>query len=145
MTGTGNREHNLRRVPGTDTSNFAETLVSFARKLLSAPTVGDTLEPMTLGDCDDIDDLILLKDGGNFDGLLKQALGEFDLVCDRATVDLNFQEVGFLLSKTSLADLRVCKDTNNSAIFADALELARERLAAVFRMLLRIPRERFLL
>ena len=50
LTGTGNGEHDLRRMPGTDTSDLAETLVGLARKHLGAPTGGDTGETVTLGD-----------------------------------------------------------------------------------------------
>ena len=62
LTGTGNREHDLRRMPGTNTSDLAETLVGLARKLLGTPTVSNTLITMTLGNGNYIDDFILLED-----------------------------------------------------------------------------------
>ena len=145
MTGTRNREHDLRRVPGTDTSNLAETLVGLARKLLGTPTVGDTLETVTLGHRNDVDNLILLEDGGDGDGLLEEAVRELDLVRDGTAVDLDLHEVRLLLAEAGLADLRVREDADDGAVLADALELARERLAAVLGVLLRVARERLLL
>lgn len=71
MTGTSDAEHDLARVPRTDTCNLSQTLVGLAGKLLSAPSMGDTLETMALGNTDNIDDLILLENGGNRDLLLE--------------------------------------------------------------------------
>ena len=132
-------------MPGTDTSNLAETLVGLARKLLGTPTVGDTLETVTLGHRNDIDDLILLEDTGNLDGLLVQAVCELDLVRNRAAVDLDLHEVGLLLGETGLADLGVGKNTDNGAVLADALELTSPRLAAILSVLLGVVGEGLLL
>ena len=132
-------------MPGTDTSDLAETLVSLARKLLGTPTVGDTLKSVTLGHSDDVNVLILLKDGGNLDGLLEELVAEVDLVRDGATVELDLHEVSLLLGETGLADLGVGEDTDNSAVLADALELASDRLATVLSILLGVAGEGLLL
>ena len=132
-------------MPGTDTSDLAETLVGLARKLLGTPTVGDTLETVTLRHRDDIDDLILLEHAGDLHGLLEQAVREFDLVRDRTTVDLDLHEVGLLLGETGLADLGVGENTDNGAVLANALELASNRLATVLGVLLGVAGERLLL
>lgn len=145
MTSTGHGEHDLGRMPSTDTANLAETFVSLARKLLGAPAVGDTLESVTLGDSNDIDVLVLLEDGGDLDVLLKEALGEGDLVGNGATIELDLHKVGLLLLKTGLADLGVGKDTDDSAVFADALELASNGLAAILSVLLGVAGEGLLL
>ena len=63
LTSTGNRPLDVGRMPGTDTGDLAETLVSLTRELLGAPTSGDTGETVTLGDGDDVDHLVLLEDG----------------------------------------------------------------------------------
>lgn len=132
-------------MPGTDASNLAETLVSLARKLLGTPTVGNTLEAMTLGDGNNIDDLVLLKDRGNLHRLLEETMGELNLVGDRATVDLDLHEVGFLLAKTSLPDLGVGENTDNSAVFADTFKFAGDRLSTILSVLLSVPGEGLLL
>ena len=132
-------------MPGTDTSNLAETLVRLARKLLGTPTMSDTLETVTLGDSDDVDNLILLEDGGDLEGFLEQAVRELDLVRDRATVDLDLHEVGLLLGEAGLADLGVGEDTDDSAVLADALKLAGDGLATVLSVLLGVAGKRLLL
>lgn len=145
LTSARNGEHDIGRMPCTDTSDLAETLVRLARKLLGAPTSSDTLETVTLGDGNDIDGLVLLEDGGDLDGLLEKAVGELDLVGDGATVDLDLHEVGLLLCEAGLADLGVRKDTDDGAVLADALKLAVNGLAAVVRVLLGVAGEGFLL
>ena len=132
-------------MPCTNTGDLAETLVSLARKFLGAPSVGDTLESVTPGDGNDVDVFVLLKDGANFDGLLKELVAKVDLVGDGASVDLDLHEVGLLLAETSLADLGVGKDADDSAILANALELASNRLATILGVLLSIPGESLLL
>ena len=88
---------------------------------------------------------VLLEDGSNVDGLLEQAVGEFDLVSDRATVDLDLHEVSLLLAETSLADLGVCEDTDDGAVLADTLELTGDGLATILSVLLGIAGEGLLL
>lgn len=145
LTGTGHSPLDVVRVPGTDTSNLAETLVSLARKLLGAPTGGDTAETVTLGDGNDINHLILLEDGVDGDGLLEEVLAEVDLVGDGATVDLDLHEVGLLLLEGSLADLGVGEDTDDGAVLLHALELTGDGGAAVLGVLLGVLGESLLL
>ena len=114
-------------------------------ELLGSPTVSNTLETVTLGDSNNIDVLILFEDGGDINGLLKEVVSVVDLVGDGSTVQLDFHEVSLLLPQTSLADLRVGKNADNSAVFADALELASSRLATVLSVLLGVPGEGLLL
>ena len=132
-------------MPCTDTSDLAETLVRLARELLGAPTVGYTLETVTLGDGNYIDNLVLLEDGADGDGLFEKAVGELDLVGDGAAVDLDLHQMGLLLGKTGLADLGVGEDADDGAVLADALELTCDALAAVLGVLLGVARERLLL
>ncbi len=54
---------------------------------------------MTLGDTDDVNDLILGEHSGNWDLLLKMFPGKVDLVGDASTVQLDLHDVSFLLSK----------------------------------------------
>jgi len=128
LTGTSNTEHDLARVPRADTSNFSQTLVGLAGKLLNAPSVGDTFETMAFGNTDNIDDLVLLEDSGNRDLLLEHAVGKRDLVRDAAAVDLDLHQVRLLLLKTGLADLGVGQDTDDSAVTTDAFKFALNAL-----------------
>lgn len=145
LTGTGDGPLDVGRMPSTDTSDLSETLVSLARKLLGAPSGGDTGETVTLGDGDDINHLVLLEDGVDGHGLLEELLAEGDLVGDGATVDLDLHKVGLLLLEGSLADLGVGEDTDDGAVLLDALELAGDGSAAVLGVLLGVLGESLLL
>jgi len=145
LTGTGNSPLDVGRMPGTDTSDLAETLVGLARKLLGAPTSSDTGVTVTLGDGDDIDHLVLLEDGVDGDRLLEEAVAELDLVGNGATVDLDLHKVGLLLLKGSLADLGMGQNTDDGAVLLDALELAGDGGAVVLGVLLGVLGESLLL
>lgn len=60
---------------------------------------------MTLGNCNNIDHLILLENIADLDRFFKQAACEVNLLVDGATVDLYFHEMRLLLLKRSFADL----------------------------------------
>lgn len=145
LTGTGNSPLDVGRMPSTDTSNLSETLVSLTGKLLGAPTGGNTAESVTLGDGDNVNDLILLEDGVDGDGLLEEVLAEVDLLGDGATVDLDLHKVGLLLLEGGLADLGVSQDTDDGAVLLDALELAVDGGTAVVGVLLGVLGESLLL
>lgn len=145
LTSTGNSPLDVGRMPCTDTSDLAETLVGLARKLLGAPTGGDTLETVTLGDGDAVNHLVLLEDGADVKGLLEEAVSELDLVGNGATVDLDLHKVSLLLLERGLADLGVGKNTDDSAVLLDALEVTGDGRAAVLRVLLGVLGEGLLL
>lgn len=145
LTGTGNGPLDVGRMPGTDTGDLTQTLVSLTGKLLGAPTRGNTAETVTLGDGNDVDNLVLLEDAVDGDGLLEEVLTELDLVGDGATVELDLHKVGLLLLEGSLADLSVGKNTDDGAVLLDALELAGDGSAAALGVLLGVLGESLLL
>jgi len=145
LTGAGNSPLDVGRMPGTDTGDLAETLVGLARQLLGTPTGGDTGVTVTLGDGDNINHLILLEDGVDGERLLEETVAELDLVSDGATVDLDLHKMGLLLLEGSLADLGVRKETDDSAVLLDALELAVDGRTAVLGVLLGVLGEGLLL
>lgn len=145
LTGTGNSPLDVTRVPSTDTSNLTQTLVSLTGQLLGAPTAGDTLETMTLGDGNDIDHLVLLEDTVDLNGLLEQVAGKVNLVGNGATVDLNLHQVGLLLLERGLADLGVGEDTDDGAVLLDALKLTGDGGTVLLSVLLGVLGEGLLL
>lgn len=145
LTSTGNSPLDVVRMPGTNTGDLTQTLVSLTGQLGGTPTAGDTLETVTLGDSNDVDHLVLLEDAVDLDGLLKEVAGEVNLVGNGTTVDLDLHEVGLLLLEGSLADLGVGEDTDDSAVLLDALELAGDGGAAVLSVLLGVLGEGLLL
>lgn len=145
LTGTGNSPLDVTRVPSTDTSNLTQTLVSLTGQLLGAPTAGDTLETVTLGDGNDIDHLVLLEDTVDLNGLLEQVAGKVNLVGNGATVDLNLHQVGLLLLERRLADLGVGEDTDDGAVLLDALKLTGDGGTVLLSVLLGVLGEGLLL
>lgn len=145
LTSTGNSPLDVARVPGTDTSNLTQTLVSLTGKLLGAPTAGDTLETVTLGDSNNVDHLVLLEDGVDLNGLLEEVAGEVNLVGNGATVDLDLHKVGLLLLERGLADLGVGEHTDDSAVLLDALKLTGDGGTALLSVLLGVLGEGLLL
>ena len=145
LTSTGNSPLHVRRMPRADTSDLPQTLVRLARQLLRSPPTSNTLETVTLSDSNAVNHLILLEDGADFNGLLKQAVRELNLVRDAAAVDLDLHQVRLLLLERRLADLRVCEDTDDGAVLLDAFELAGDRAAGRLGVLLGVFGEGLLL
>jgi hypothetical protein len=123
LTGTGNSVAYTGRMPGTDTGDLAETSVGLSGKSGDAPTSDNTVESTTTSGGADVDNFTLSEDGANRDGLLKESLGEVYLISDSLTVDLDFHQVGNLLSESQLADLGVSQNTNNLALVLDISEV----------------------
>ena len=119
--------------------------MSLSRQLLGSPTCGNTLVTFTLGNSNDVDDLVLLKQRSNLESLLKVRFGKFDLVGDASSVDLDLHEVGLLLRKTSLGELSVGEDSNDSAVLLDTLDFSGDGLARGLRVLLGVSGESLLL
>ena len=145
MASTGDGEHDLGRMPGTDTGDLSETLVGFPWELLSSPAMSNALETVSLGNSNNIDVFVLFEDGGDVYGFLEEIMSVVDLVSDGSTVQLDLHEMSLLLAQASLADLSVGKNADNSAVFADALKLTSSRLAAVLSVLLGVASEGLLL
>jgi len=145
LTSTGDSPLDVGRMPGTDTGDLAETLVSLARELLGTPSGGDTGIAVALGDGNDVNNLVLLEDGVDGEGLLEEAVTKLDLVGNGTTVDLDLHEVGLLLLEGGLADLGVSEDADDGAVLLDALELAGDGRPAVLRVLLGVLGESLLL
>jgi hypothetical protein len=145
LTGSCDGPGDVGWVPGTDTGDLTETTVGLSWKLLGAPSVGDTLVTVTLGDGHDIDHLVLLEDGGNVDGLLEVLLGPVDLVGGGTTIDLDLSQMGLLLTKRGLSDLGVGEDTDDGAVLLHSLELTVDGLAVALRVLLGVLGEGLLL
>jgi len=80
LTSTGHRVLHTRWMPGSNTSDFAETAMGLARKLLGSPTGGDTSVSLTLGHSNHVNHLVLRKDGGDGDLLFKALLGKGNLL-----------------------------------------------------------------
>jgi len=124
LTSTADSPLDVGWMPGTDTGDLSQTLVCFSWKLLGSPSSSDTVETVTLGDGDGVNHLVLFEDGADLNWLLEKTVSESNLVWNAATVDLNFHQMGLFLLEWTLADLSVGEDTDNCAVFLDALQFA---------------------
>ena len=89
-------------MPGSDTGNLPQTLVSLPGQLLGVPPAGDALEPVALGHADDVHHLVLGEHGSHGDLLLEVVPGKVDLVGDGTAIELDLHDVSFLLPKEDL-------------------------------------------
>jgi len=144
LTGTSDGKRDTGRMPSSNTSDFAQTLVGLAGKLGDTPTGDDTLVTMTTGNSDGIDHFVIAEQSVDSDGLFEKAESEVNLLSDGTTIDLDFGDVSLLLTKGDLGDLRVSQNTDNLALVLDALELFKDGLL-VISVLLDVLGEGFLL
>lgn len=129
LTGASDGEGNAGRMPSTNASDLAETLVSLAGQTTGSPTLGDSLETLTLGDGKDVDHLAFLEDGSNGDGLLEVLESEVDLIGGGlSSVDLDLHDVSLLLANLDLTDLGVGDGAHNRSKLTDAVQITIDGL-----------------
>merc|ERR1712192_362024 len=117
-------------MPGSNTGNLPETLVSFPWKLLGVPPAGNTLVSMTLGHSDDIDHLILSKHLANGHLLLKVVPGKSILISNGASVELDLHDMSLLLPATEKLHLGVDDDPDGGAVLLHLVEVLLNLLLA---------------
>jgi hypothetical protein len=133
------------RMPRSDTSNLTKTTMGLTGKTGNSPSVGDTLETLTLCNSDDVNVLVLREDRVHSDLLLEEGLRECNLGSSiGSSVDLDLHDVSLLHTKVQLLDLSVCDDTYYRAELGDAVELMLNILSTIL-VLLRVLGESLLL
>ena len=123
LTASGNSPHNLGRMPGTDTSDSSETSVGLSWESSDTESVSDTFVSATLGDTNNVDHFVVVEDGSDSDFLFEVLVSEIDLVSNGASVNLDFEKVGLLLSQVQKVVLGVDEDSDDSAIFEFSLDI----------------------
>uniref|UniRef100_A0A3P8XQA2 Uncharacterized protein n=1 Tax=Esox lucius TaxID=8010 RepID=A0A3P8XQA2_ESOLU len=71
-----------------------------------------TFHPVTFGDPDDVNHLVLIEDRGHGDGLLQFLLGPVHLLRDGPTIQLHLHDVGLLRFEGQKANLRGGRSVN---------------------------------
>lgn len=89
LTSSGGSPSNSAWMPSSNTSDLSDTSVSLLLQQLGSPSLGDSVESVTLGDTNNIDDLFSGKNVVDLDVLLEPLLSESNLVSNRSTVDLD--------------------------------------------------------
>lgn len=108
-------------MPGSDTSNLAETSVRFSLESLASVSLNNTLHSLTAGNSDNIGALVVGEDIGDSDLLLEVLLGPLDLGGDITTVNLDFHDVVLVLSESELADLGGAEDSDDGAVLGNSV------------------------
>lgn len=120
LSRASDRERDARRMPSSDTGDFAQPAVGFAGQSSHAPSLNDALGAVSARGAADVDHLVGVEDRVDWDFLLEERLGVVDLFCDRSSaVDLDLHEVGLLLTKLELFDLGVRDDADHRARLLD--------------------------
>jgi len=122
LTASGNGVGNSRWMPSTDTSDLSETSMRFSGQFLGSPSAGYTLSSVTLGDTDAIGVVVVGEDFVDRDLLFKETLGEVDLGGGVATVDLELDDVSFLLLEWDQLHLGVGDQSDNLAVLFDLVD-----------------------
>lgn len=116
-------------MPGSDTSDLSDTSVGLLLQKLGSPSLGDSVESVSLGDTDNVDDLLSGEDIVDLDVLLEPLLGVGDLVGDGSTVDLDFNNGGLLgVEGTDQVWLGVDDESDDSAVLDQSVDLGLEVL-----------------
>jgi len=124
LSGSGHGEGHTRRMPGSDTGDLAETLVSLAGQFLCVPSASDSVVTATLGDTDAIDHFGLGEDSVDGHVLLEVFLAPVDLLGDGATVDLDFHDVCLFLAEGESLHLRVADGTDGNGVLFEHGQVA---------------------
>lgn len=135
LTRSSNGEGDSGWMPGTNTGDLSETLVSLSGELLGVPSAGDTVVTSTLGDTDNVDHFSLVEDGVDGDLLFEVVGSPVDLLGDVvSTVDLDFDDVSLLLSKRKTLHLGVADGSDGLGVLFDHSDVSLDGLLAILRL-----------
>jgi len=124
LTSTSNRVGNSSRMPRTDTSDLSLASMGLSSKDGNTPSLNDTSVSVTLGDTDHVNHLVGAEDGVDRNLLLEELGAEVNLIGDGATVDLNLNDVGLLLTDFSLGNLSVHDSSDDLAVLLSSCDLS---------------------
>jgi len=122
LTASSNGVTDSRWMPSTNTSDLSETSVCFSGKFLGTPSAGYTLSSVTLSDTNAIGVVVGFEDGANSDLLFKETFGEVDFGGGVTSVNLEFDDVSFLLFEWKHLHLGVGDESNNLAVLFDLVQ-----------------------
>jgi len=122
LTASGNGVGNSRWMPSTNTGDLSETSMRFSGKFLGTPSAGYTLSSVTLSDTNAIGVVVGFVDGSNGDLLFKETFGEVDFGGGVTSVDLEFDDVSFLLFEWKHFHLGVGDESNDLAVLFDLVQ-----------------------
>jgi hypothetical protein len=122
LTASGNGVGNSGWMPSTNTSDLSETSVCLSGKFLGTPSAGYTLSSVTLSDTNAIGVVVGFEDGSDSDLLFKETFGKVDFGGGITSVNLEFDDVSFLLFEWKHLHLGVGDESNNLAVLFDLVQ-----------------------
>jgi len=122
LSTSSNGVGNSRWMPGTNTSDLSETSVCLSGKFLGTPSAGYTLSSVTLSDTNAIGVVVGFEDGSDSDLLFKETFGEVNFGGGVTSVNLEFDDVSFLLFEWKHLHLGVGDESNNLAVLFDLVQ-----------------------
>jgi len=122
LTASSNGVTDSRWMPSTNTSDLSETSVCFSGKFLGTPSAGYTLSSVTLSDTNAIGVVVGFEDGSDSDLGFEETLGEVDFGGGVTSVNLEFDDVSFLLFEWKHLHLGVGDESNNLAVLFDLVQ-----------------------
>lgn len=121
LTGSGNSEGNSGWVPSSNTSDFSKTSMGFLLKVSNTESLDNSSNSLTLGNSEDIDHLILIENSIDLYFLFEKFVWEINFLGDGSSVNLNFNNVIFLLSEVKFIHLGVGNNSNYGTIFFNSV------------------------
>ena len=133
-------------MPSTDTSDLSVTSVRLLLEMSNTPSLHDTGKSLTFGHTQNVQNFVLSENLIDSDFLFEEFVSEFNLISNGfSSVDLNFEDVVFLLSNVvEEVVLGMSDGSNNGAVLFDSVELDFNSFGIFGRFGL-IVREGFLL
>ena len=133
-------------MPSTDTSDLSVTSVRLLLEMSNTPSLHDTGKSLTFGHTQNVQNFVLSENLIDSDFLFEEFVSEFNLISNGfSSVDLNFEDVVFLLSDVvEEVVLGMSDGSNNGAVLFDSVELDFNSFGIFGRFGL-IVREGFLL
>jgi len=122
LTGSGDIPSYSSRVPGSDTSDLSVTSMGFLLEMLNSESLNDSLESFTLGNSQNITIFVLLENAVDSHLLLEKVVSKVNFLGSSSSVNLNFDDVVFLLSKIEKFHLSGGDNSDDGAVLLDSVE-----------------------
>jgi len=111
-------------MPRSHATDFSQPSVGLPGQTGDAEPLGDSVGSFTLGDSNGVDHFVVLEDFSDSDLSLQLAFGPVNFLGDIASVDLDFDEVGFPLSEIELAHLGAGEDSDDLAVLLYSVDVS---------------------
>jgi len=124
LTTSGNSPLDCRWMPGSNTSNLADTSMRASLQTSNSESLDNTLSSLTSGNSDGINALGLLEDFRNFNFLLELSVSPINLSSNITSIKLDFHDMCLQLSKIELVNLSSTDDADGGTVLLHAFKVS---------------------